>query len=546
MSLMESWSFVSGGTGFASEESVSADGIPRDKNELIGWELKNPSCFGSNMVISSQEPIKNQGFVELGFPEMMKKSLPNGSIFGGRMLTSVTAMTNAFSGEEDSSSKLSSSVVESNGEDSSFIDLKLGRLADHSEAQNFNSCKATPNLSSAESSIPAKRVRSGGLSSSTHFCQVYGCRKDLSSSKDYHKRHKVCEVHSKTAKVIVNGIEQRFCQQCSRFHLLVEFDDGKRSCRKRLAGHNERRRKPHGGIHYGRTAKLFQPYSDSAGIRFQGTAFTTSSFNSRGLLPSSLLHPQKYEMNDWRRHIKVENVADYSPSAIPVTNEHMQSMSLFHSSAFDKQCLPFHDNGITTTTGSKFSENSDGGSNLISRSLVQNGSIGSEGFSFFNSAATVHGQSEISDSGRALSLLSFQTHNSSSHSSGIPMVHSLIIPGGHAHYRQTAVSEKFLGVSVQTSGMGETSKIHSSGISSVEESQLDPILISDGTNAVNFGMDEIFQRSEYINGKDHLSCNDEPTIDLLQLSSQLQRVEHQKQLMQMKHKNDAFSSLRIT
>ena len=29
-----------------------------------------------------------------------------------------------------------------------------------------------------------------------------------------------------------------------RFHCLGEFDDGKRSCRKRLADHNRRRRKP--------------------------------------------------------------------------------------------------------------------------------------------------------------------------------------------------------------------------------------------------------------------------------------------------------------
>lgn len=29
----------------------------------------------------------------------------------------------------------------------------------------------------------------------------------------------------------------------SRFHLLSEFDEGKRSCRRRLAGHNRRRRK---------------------------------------------------------------------------------------------------------------------------------------------------------------------------------------------------------------------------------------------------------------------------------------------------------------
>lgn len=45
----------------------------------------------------------------------------------------------------------------------------------------------------------------------------------------------------------------------SRFHLLAEFDDGKRSCRKRLAGHNERRRKPQMGIHPGKSGRLLQP-----------------------------------------------------------------------------------------------------------------------------------------------------------------------------------------------------------------------------------------------------------------------------------------------
>ncbi|GER25913.1 squamosa promoter-binding protein [Striga asiatica] len=54
-------------------------------------------------------------------------------------------------------------------------------------------------------------------------------------------------MHSKSAKVIVAGLEKRFCQQCSRFHLLPEFDEGKRSCRMRLADHNERRRKPQQG-----------------------------------------------------------------------------------------------------------------------------------------------------------------------------------------------------------------------------------------------------------------------------------------------------------
>uniref|UniRef100_A0A0E0LX94 SBP-type domain-containing protein n=1 Tax=Oryza punctata TaxID=4537 RepID=A0A0E0LX94_ORYPU len=62
--------------------------------------------------------------------------------------------------------------------------------------------------------------------------------------RDYHRRHKVCEAHSKTPLVVVSGREMRFCQQCSRFHLLAEFDEAKRSCRKRLDGHNRRRRKP--------------------------------------------------------------------------------------------------------------------------------------------------------------------------------------------------------------------------------------------------------------------------------------------------------------
>ncbi|KAG6591949.1 Squamosa promoter-binding-like protein 5, partial [Cucurbita argyrosperma subsp. sororia] len=86
------------------------------------------------------------------------------------------------------------------------------------------------------------RGRSGsGVSSPS--CQAHNCTTDLSEAKRYHRRHKVCEFHSKAAVVMVAGIRQRFCQQCSRFHELTEFDDAKRSCRRRLAGHNERRRK---------------------------------------------------------------------------------------------------------------------------------------------------------------------------------------------------------------------------------------------------------------------------------------------------------------
>ncbi|KAL0897079.1 hypothetical protein Bca101_081040 [Brassica carinata] len=80
-------------------------------------------------------------------------------------------------------------------------------------------------------------------SSGAGACQVERCTADMSRAKQYHKRHKVCEFHAKAPLVRISGLYQRFCQQCSRFHELGEFDDTKRSCRRRLAGHNERRRR---------------------------------------------------------------------------------------------------------------------------------------------------------------------------------------------------------------------------------------------------------------------------------------------------------------
>ncbi|KAK6289650.1 hypothetical protein POUND7_001191 [Theobroma cacao] len=153
---------------------------------------------------------------------------------------------------------------------------------------------------SSSSSGSGRKARGGGVVQGAQppRCQVEGCKVDLSDAKAYYSRHKVCGMHSKSPKVIVAGLEQRFCQQCSRlsipkhdcmvihvidiaiddlqnctfketkirdlactedlgdgciwvsglvadlFHQLPEFDQGKRSCRRRLAGHNERRRKP--------------------------------------------------------------------------------------------------------------------------------------------------------------------------------------------------------------------------------------------------------------------------------------------------------------
>ncbi|KAL3751912.1 hypothetical protein ACJRO7_012699 [Eucalyptus globulus] len=126
-----------------------------------------------------------------------------------------------------------------------LLSLKLGKRIyfentidkDHVKTQDLPSVMKSPDT-------PAKRNKSNCQGTSAPRCQVEGCNLDLSSAKDYHRKHRVCESHSKCPKVIVSGIERRFCQQCSRFHGLSEFDEKKRSCRKRLSDHNARRRKP--------------------------------------------------------------------------------------------------------------------------------------------------------------------------------------------------------------------------------------------------------------------------------------------------------------
>ncbi|KAK4413018.1 Squamosa promoter-binding-like protein 9 [Sesamum alatum] len=140
-----------------------------------------------------------------------------------------------------------------------------------------------PSPAAALPPSPAKKGRTGLLQSGQPpRCQVEGCKVDLSDAKAYYSRHKVCGMHSKSPRVIVAGLEQRFCQQCSRFHQLPEFDQGKRSCRRRLAGHNERRRKPPPGSllspRYGSlSSSVFDNHSKPGGIVMDFSAYPTLS-----------------------------------------------------------------------------------------------------------------------------------------------------------------------------------------------------------------------------------------------------------------------------
>ncbi|KAH0991946.1 hypothetical protein GBA52_003429 [Prunus armeniaca] len=147
-------------------------------------------------------------------------------------------------------------------------------------------------MKSSSSAASLKRPRRTNNGAQIASCLVDGCNSDLSECRDYHRRHKVCELHSKTSKVTIKGQEQRFCQQCSRFHSLEEFDQGKRSCRRRLAGHNKRRRKPQ-----------LEPMSTNLGrflSSYQGTRFL--QFGSPQVCPTIAV------MNSaWGGAMKAEN-----------------------------------------------------------------------------------------------------------------------------------------------------------------------------------------------------------------------------------------------
>ncbi|KAK7336092.1 hypothetical protein VNO77_16623 [Canavalia gladiata] len=119
------------------------------------------------------------------------------------------------------------------------VDLRLGE--EKTAPDTPKDPKDSKPVSSPTGSSKRSRLQNG---SQNMCCSVDGCNSDLSDCREYHRRHRVCEKHSKTPVVLVGGKQQRFCQQCSRFHSLGEFDEVKRSCRKRLDGHNRRRRKP--------------------------------------------------------------------------------------------------------------------------------------------------------------------------------------------------------------------------------------------------------------------------------------------------------------
>ncbi|XP_027366955.1 squamosa promoter-binding-like protein 1 isoform X2 [Abrus precatorius] len=216
------------GVGAASSD---LRGVAKRSSE---WDLNDWRWDGDLFIASRLNPVPVDG-VGAG-----QQFFPVGSGIPGGLSNSSSSCSEEVDlgdpkGNKEGDKKRRVIVLEDDGlnEETGTLSLKLGGHASSMVDREIASWEG----------MNGKKSRVAGSTSNRAVCQVEDCGADLSKAKDYHRRHKVCEMHSKASRALVGNAMQRFCQQCSRFHMLQEFDEGKRSCRRRLAGHNKRRRK---------------------------------------------------------------------------------------------------------------------------------------------------------------------------------------------------------------------------------------------------------------------------------------------------------------
>jgi hypothetical protein len=72
-------------------------------------------------------------------------------------------------------------------------------------------------------------------------CLIAGCASAQVEHTRYFRRYRICRAHMKSEAILVDGVAQRFCQQCGRFQPLAEFAGARRNCREQLRRLNARR-----------------------------------------------------------------------------------------------------------------------------------------------------------------------------------------------------------------------------------------------------------------------------------------------------------------
>lgn len=454
-----SYSLEDRGCMFLDGVELSIDVLARNRNLMKNLDMKDICDFDKNMMVLDRETFVPNSFLGSAFSGISSDEM-NDSLINKDPSTMVDL--DHFARELGLGAEHYCTAYEPNNEKEPVVNLQLEKCADSKDVSSILSSEESMVSLLVGDSLPAKRARTTDLCPQIPICQVQGCYKDLSSSKDYHKRHRVCDIHSKTAKVIIKGIEQRFCQQCSRFHLLSEFDDGKRSCRKRLAGHNQRRRKPQFGT--------------ALGSRFfRLSLLKSASFLSPGTLAGGFLYQESKMSYNHNKQLKLE------PLSIDISEE------------------PAPEDGQSSQKS------------LANLHVIRNQ----------HHPRTCSGATVDSASPCALSLLSAKSHKQGSHSTGFPMMTSpstrqnqdvCIRMDQNSPIKLRKSTAESIGWNRHiTPGMGN---------------KVENLLVHDSRSAVcSVQKDGFLQTSDHDNFLRYISPEIESTVDLLQLSSHLQRVQ---------------------
>lgn len=123
----------------------------------------------------------------------------------------------------DSSSLKASGASSSTGDALSGLTFGKKIYFEDGAGGGGSGSSSKPPLAPAKAAAPPPTTRKGKAVAQPQppRCRVEGCNADLTGAKTYYCRHKVCGMHSKAPKVVVAGLEQRFCQQCSRSFLIL-------------------------------------------------------------------------------------------------------------------------------------------------------------------------------------------------------------------------------------------------------------------------------------------------------------------------------------
>ncbi|RRT48583.1 hypothetical protein BHM03_00030994 [Ensete ventricosum] len=201
-------------------------------NASLLWDWENHAPFGGNYKLSGGGGGGASSGSEPGNGSSSKSTISasvDSSSKAGKRPEWVANLKNHDKNQllpEAGSSLVAASVA---GLEESQIGLKLGKRTYFEDVSAESSVK---NPLSSLDSPPAstalvKKPRVPHQSPQSSCCQVEGCNIDLSGAKDYHRKHRVCETHSKCPRVIVAGQERRFCQQFLIDECYVAFADNK-------------------------------------------------------------------------------------------------------------------------------------------------------------------------------------------------------------------------------------------------------------------------------------------------------------------------------